>query len=222
MIPIFVISLLRSHDRRLAIEKQMAHLGLSFTFWDAVDGKQLSDADLANVDINLAEQLCGHSLSLGEVGCALSHIKLYEMMVSKKIEKAIILEDDIYLHMHFKNIIDVALQKMSSDIIFIHHGKAKKWPWTRKLPEGYRLASYCRPSKKSNRGIISTAGYILSLNGARKLLQHAYPVRMPADYLTGRLQWNKLSAAGVEPCCLDVGLFQSTIDDRNYGQHIEK
>ncbi|MBJ7592217.1 glycosyltransferase family 25 protein [Aeromonas veronii] len=222
MIPIFVISLLRSHDRRLAIEKQMAHLGLSFTFWDAVDGKQLSDADLANVDINFAEQLCGHSLSLGEVGCALSHIKLYEMMVSKKIEKAIILEDDIYLHMHFKSIIDVALQKMSSDIIFIHHGKAKKWPWTRKLPEGYRLASYCRPSKKSNRGIISTAGYILSLNGARKLLQHAYPVRMPADYLTGRLQWNKLSAAGVEPCCLDVGLFQSTIDDRNYGQHIEK
>lgn len=221
MIPVFVISLLRSHDRRSAIEKQMAHLGLSFTFWDAVDGKQLSDADLANVDINLAEQLCGHSLSLGEVGCALSHIKLYEMMVSKEIEKAIILEDDIYLHMHFKSIVDAALEKMTSDIIFIHHGKAKRWPWARQLAEGYRLSRYLRPSRKSSRGIISTAGYILTLAGACKLLKCAYPVRMPSDYLTGRLQLNKLNASGIEPCCLDVGLFDTTIDDRNYGQHIK-
>ncbi|WP_268011221.1 glycosyltransferase family 25 protein [Aeromonas veronii] len=221
MIPIFVISLLRSHERREAIEKQMARLGLSFTFFDAVDGKLLNDNDLSKVDLKLAKVFCGHSLSLGEVGCALSHIRLYEMMVKNNIDKAIILEDDIHLHMHFKNVVEGAIKKSSSDIIFIHHGKAKQWPWARKLPEGYRLSRYLRPSKKSNRGIISTAGYILNLAGARKLLKCAYPVRMPSDYLTGRLQLNALNASGIEPCCLDVGYFDTTIDDRNYGQHIK-
>lgn len=221
MIPIFVISLLRSHERRAAIQKQMAHLGLSFTFFDAVDGKLLDDNDLSKVDLKLAEVFCGHSLSLGEVGCALSHIRLYEMMVKNNISKAIVLEDDIHIHMHFKSVVEAALKISSSEIIFIHHGKAKQWPWARKLPEGYRLSRYLRPSKKSNRGIISTAGYILNLAGARKLLKCAYPVRMPSDYLTGRLQLNELNASGVEPCCLDVGLFDTTIDDRDYGQHIK-
>lgn len=222
MIPIFVISLTRSQERRAAVEKQMKRLGLSFLFWDAVDGKALGAEELAVVDFELAEKICGHALSLGEVGCALSHIRLYEMLVQQGIERAIILEDDIHLHMHFRRIVDQALVTNATDILFLHHGKAKRWPWIRSLPEGYRLAYYCRPSRRSTRGIISTAGYVLSLAGARKLLRLAYPVRMPADYLTGRLQLTGLSATGVEPCCLDVDQFATTIDDRAYGQHLER
>lgn len=221
MIPVFIISLTRSADRRAMIERQMSHLGVNFEFFDAVDGKSLPSDSLAKVDFNLARETCGHDLSLGEVGCAMSHINIYEMMVEKNIPRCVILEDDIYVHMHFKAIISEIINKNNSDIVFLHHGKAKHFPIYSSLPEGYRLAKYLTPSKSSQRGIISTGGYILTLAGAHKLLKIAYPIRMPADYLTGRLQWNKLSAAGIEPCCLDVGLFQSTIDDRNYGQHIE-
>lgn len=221
MIPVFIISLTRSADRRAMVERQMSHLGINFEFFDAVDGKSLPSDRLAKVDFNLARETCGHDLSLGEVGCAMSHINIYEVMVEREIPRCVILEDDIYVHMHFKAIVNEVTNKNSSDIVFLHHGKAKHFPIYSSLPEGYRLAKYLTPSKNSKRGIISTGGYILTLAGAHKLLKIAYPIRMPADYLTGRLQWNKLSAAGVEPCCLDVGLFQSTIDDRNYGQHIE-
>ncbi|MBA2796938.1 glycosyltransferase family 25 protein [Aeromonas veronii] len=221
MIPVFIISLTRSADRRAMVERQMSHLGINFEFFDAVDGKSLPSDRLAKVDFNLARETCGHDLSLGEVGCAMSHINIYEVMVERDIPRCVILEDDIYVHMHFKAIVNEVTNKNSSDIVFLHHGKAKYFPIYSSLPEGYRLAKYLTPSKNSKRGIISTGGYILTLAGAHKLLKIAYPIRMPADYLTGRLQWNKLSAAGVEPCCLDVGLFQSTIDDRNYGQHIE-
>ncbi|KAE9635040.1 glycosyltransferase family 25 protein [Aeromonas veronii] len=221
MIPVFIISLTRSADRRAMVERQMSHLGIDFEFFDAVDGKSLPSDRLAKVDFNLARETCGHDLSLGEVGCAMSHINIYEVMVERNIPRCVILEDDIYVHMHFKAIVNDVINKNSSDIVFLHHGKAKHLPIYSSLPEGYRLAKYLTPSKNSQRGIISTGGYILTLAGAHKLLKIAYPIRMPADYLTGRLQWNKLSAAGVEPCCLDVGLFQSTIDDRNYGQHIE-
>jgi glycosyl transferase family 25 len=133
----------------------------------------------------------------------------------------VILEDDVYLHMHCKAIIDTIVTCNQADIVFLHHGKAKRWPLLRQLPEGYRLARYMTPSKHSKRGVLSAAGYILTLTGAEKLLAKAYPLRMPADYLTGRLQLNGLAASGVEPCCLDVDLFTTTIDDRAYGHYLE-
>ncbi len=47
------------------------------------------------------------------------------------------------------------------------------------------------------------------------------PLRMPSDYLTGRLQLNGLTTSGVEPSCLDVDLFTTTIDDRAYGHYLK-
>lgn len=222
MIPIFVISLSRSQDRRIAVVSQMQRLGIEFTFWDAVDGKSLSQEELKYVDLLLAEKTCGHALSLGEVGCALSHIRLYEHMVKHGVDRAIVLEDDIHLHGPFKALVDKAISNSRADIIFLHHGKAKSWPLKPNLVEGYRLARYISPSKRSTRGVLSTAGYILTLGGARKLLSQAYPVRMPSDYLTGRLQLTGLTAAGIEPCCLDVDQFATTIDDRAYGHYLEQ
>ncbi|MDA1381262.1 hypothetical protein PCI56_19220 [Plesiomonas shigelloides subsp. oncorhynchi] len=58
----------------------------------------------------------------------------------------------------------------------------------------------------------------------QKLLNIAYPIRMPADYLTGYIQRNKLHAYGVEPCCVSITNVPSEIDSiskRNYGTHIE-
>jgi len=221
MIPVFVISLTRSQDRRAMVMKQMEHLGIGFEFFNAVDGRALTAVDLGKVDFSLAREYCGHDLSRAEVGCALSHIRLYELIVAQGIERCVILEDDVYLHMHFKAIIETIVTCNQADIVFLHHGKAKRWPLLRQLPEGYRLARYMTPSKHSKRGVLSAAGYILTLTGAEKLLAKAYPLRMPADYLTGRLQLNGLTASGVEPCCLDVDLFTTTIDDRAYGHYLE-
>lgn len=221
MIPVFVISLIRSQDRRAMVAQQMGHLGIGFEFVDAVDGKELNKLNLGRVDFTLAKEVCGHELSLGEIGCAMSHINLYEHIIANRVERCVILEDDIYLHMHFKAIVETIVSTCHSEIVFLHHGKAKRWPFASSLPGGYRLAKYLAPSRASKRGVLSTAGYILTLTGAEKLLAKAYPLRMPADYLTGRLQLNGLTASGVEPCCLDVDLFTTTIDDRAYGHYLE-
>ncbi|WP_421218146.1 glycosyltransferase family 25 protein [Aeromonas enteropelogenes] len=224
MIPIIILSLARSHERRAYMTKQMQHFGLEFSFFDAVDGRKLlhSRNEFDKVNIEKAREYCGHELSHGEMGCAISHIKIYEMMVEKELERAIILEDDVHLHMYFREVVTAACMNSNADILFLRHGKAKSWPWKKSLPEGYRLARYISPSHKSKRGIMSCAGYVLSLDGAKKLLQHAYPVRMPADYLTGRIQMNGLKAEGIEPCCLDVDWLPTTIEDRAYGHYLEK
>lgn len=208
MPPIFIISL-KNSPRREVIAQRLSALGLQFEFFDAVYGKTLPKEELAKVDYEFYPKNYNaqKTLTLGEIGCAMSHIKLYEHLVKNNIEQAIILEDDAIVSLYFADIFNDALRKISPnfDILFLDHGKAKIYPFPKNLVERYRLAKYIRPSKYSKRTIIRTTGYLLTLNGAKKLLKQAYPVRMPADFLTGLLQLNQLNAYGIEPSCIFGG-----------------
>ncbi|AAP96480.1 beta-1,4-galactosyltransferase [[Haemophilus] ducreyi] len=206
--PIFIISL-KDSPRKNIIAERLNALGLSFNFFDAIYGKELSKKQLSeiNYDFYIQKFNARKRLTLGEIGCAISHIKLYEYIVKNNINEAIILEDDAIVSIYFKDIICDALKKISCkyEILFLDHGKAKIFPFTRSLVERYRLAKYISPSKKSKRIIIRTTAYIITLNGARKLLNYAYPIRMPSDYLTGTLQLTGINAYGIEPPCVFGG-----------------
>lgn len=211
---IFVISL-KNSPRREVITRHLSSLGLKFEFFDAVYGKELPESELAKVDYEFYPKNyhAKKGLTLGEIGCAMSHIKLYEHILENNIQEAIIFEDDVFLNFHFKSIINTALEKVSKnkEIIFLYHGKAKIFPFTKSLPERYKLAKYLTPSKNSKRTIISTAAYYLTNQGAKKLLKQAYPIRMPADFLTGQIQLTRINAYGIEPCCVFTGM-DSEID----------
>ncbi|MFZ7157168.1 glycosyltransferase family 25 protein [Avibacterium avium] len=208
---------LKSSPRRELIAKHLHSLGLNFEFFDAVYGKSLSQDELDKVDFDFYPNFSNikKDLTLGEIGCAMSHIKLYEYMVLNNINSAVILEDDAIVPHNFEKLLLSALCKMpkKGDILFLFHGKAKVFPFMRNLPDRYRLARYRTPSRKSKRAIIGGVGYILTINGARKLLNIAYPVRMPADFLTGLLQNSGLIAYGIEPSCIFTGLSHSEIDE---------
>lgn len=212
--PIFVISL-RNSPRRQTISRHLSSLGLDFEFFDAVYGKALSTEELSQIDYEfyVKNYNAKKPLTLGEIGCAMSHIKLYKHIIENNIQEAIIFEDDVFLNFHFKEILKETLKKVPSkkEIIFLYHGKAKIFPFTKSLPERYRLARYLTPSKNSKRTIISTAAYLITYLGAKKLLNTAYPIRMPADYLTGSLQLTGIKAYGIEPCCVFTGM-ESEID----------
>ena len=59
--------------------------------------------------------------------------------------------------------------------------------------------------KNSRRCIIYATAYLITLSGAKKLLNYAYPIRMPADYLTGLIQKTYIRAYGVELPCVFRG-----------------
>lgn len=226
MVHVFVVSMLRSTERRQHVINLLGSLGIKFSFFDAVDGFELSEDDrlklAGNDDI---KSYCGHELSPGEIGCALSHIKLYEHIIKRRLERSVILEDDFIADHGLPHLLNSIEEKAPerAELIFLYHGKAKSYPLKRRLVNGYKLARYRYPSKNSHRKIISTVGYMLSLSGAKKLLAQAYPVRMPSDYLTGTIQLSRINSYGVEPCCIDHddNVFETTIEDRNYGRHIE-
>lgn len=206
--PIFIISL-KNSPRREFISKRLSDLGLDFQFVDAVYGKELSKEQLDTIDFEFYPQkyAARKPLTLGEIGCAMSHINLYQYLVDNNIENAIILEDDAIVSLYFKEIVLDALKKLPkrAEILFFDHGKAKIFPITRNLVERYRLARYLTPSKNSKRTIIRTTAYLITLAGAKKLLNFAYPVRMPSDFLTGSLQLTHINAYGIEPACVFGG-----------------
>lgn len=217
---VLIISLQRATQRREHVLKQMQEINIPFEFFDAVDGRELTETQKSLADLSLAEELLGHTLVPGEIGCALSHIGIYEKMVQENMKSCIILEDDILFDPQFKAILK-KIETLQNDweLIYLLHGKAKTWPLKRTLAPGFKLARYGFPSKNSKRTIIYTVGYMLTLEGAKKLLKVAYPIRMPSDYLLGRIQKTRLKTYGVEPSCMQTDIFQTTIQDRDYGPH---
>lgn len=218
---IFVISLERNKERQNIISNRMNQLGLDFEFFFGVDGSTLSEEELSLVDQEFCKNNFGHSMNKSEIGCAMSHIRIYEKIVSENISHALILEDDAYLLSCVPEILASVMKKPSFEMLYLFHGKAKRWPLWHKLPHDYRLVHYRSPSSTSKRCIIGAVAYALSLNGAKKILDVAYPIRMPADYLTGLIQKNSLKTFGIEPNCVDTGHLDTTIPGRDYGSHIE-
>lgn len=206
--PIFIISL-KNSPRRDIISKRLAGLGLQFEFFDATYGKTLDENTLGQVDYQYYQNFDNKRLTLGEIGCALSHINVYEHIKKHNISQAIILEDDAIVSTHFKAILQSCLTKLPAryEILFFDHGKAKSYPLIKKsLPEGYKLVRYRYPSANSRRSIMKATAYMITLAGVEKLLNYAYPLRMPADFLTGFIQKTHIHAYGVEPSCVFEGL----------------
>ena len=100
-VKIFVINLKRSKDRRILIKKELDRLGMPFSFFNAIDGRLIKPSyqkemmklrfeAYRNIE-NLKSKI---TVSHGQVGCALSHIKIYSHIVKKRIPLTLVLEDD--------------------------------------------------------------------------------------------------------------------------------
>ena len=129
-IPVLIISLSHASKRRKFIREQMAKLKIDYKFFDAVDGDKLSNAYISKFKIKEGEQHMGSPLSKGELGCAFSHLQVYEKMLAENIEKLIVLEDDAQLNDDFAALIngldDTSVQWDLVYIGYLH--------WTRSAP----------------------------------------------------------------------------------------
>ena len=210
---IFVISLTRSSDRRAAIQKRFTQLGIRYRFFDAVDGNQLTVQDWERVCLERAKAEYGKYVSKAEIGCALSHLRIYEKCLAENIDNVLILEDDIIVPDNFPELLATLFAKKNHqcEMALIFHGKCKSSWFYRTLSDKHKLKKLKAPSANSKRVVTGTAGYWINRSGMQKLLNMGYPVRMPADYLTGLIQKNRLNCYVVEPNLVQTGGFASTI-----------
>jgi len=93
---IFVVNLKKDREKKEFIIALCKKYGLQIEFIDAVDGRNLSRANILDVySKEEAIKNIGRELSSGEIGCALSHKKIYKKMLDENINQALILEDDV-------------------------------------------------------------------------------------------------------------------------------
>ena len=139
--PIYVINLKRNPERRLHIQRQLDALGLGYEFID-VDDIDKHELESASYRIRIAQSLgIDESLlenkyiaivdhakterdknwendNLGSLAIALSHIKIYDLMVKNIIDWACILEDDATLLPTFPEVLRIAPQ-LEWDILLL-------------------------------------------------------------------------------------------------------
>ena len=179
--PIYVICMEREIDRKTEIEKHLSKLGIQFDFFNAVDGHLLTQEQLKRYSEERSINHAGRPLAKGEIGCYLSHTGIWQTMVDSNIEKAFIIESDAVLSEEtIESVAALYSSETRWELAMLFYRECYPSIWGKR-----RLTKRSSLVKFSNKSSCTTA-YTVTLKGAKKLLENAYPAYMPVDdYMTG-------------------------------------
>ncbi len=220
--PVFIINLPQSTDRKAFMKAQCDSIGISPIFIDAVNGKNLSDSDVSQYcNQKKAKQLFGRELLLGEIGCALSHKKIYQKIVDGNIAYAIIFEDDAVIKEGLNDIIKLILASdINWELVLLGHNKGLS-----KRKEVNSLKSYWGSIQLNEKFILGRVakgglgafGYMVSNNGAKKLLDYINleKIIFPIDKATSNSK--VINIIGLFPSAVTVDpKFESEIENNSF------
>ena len=196
---IFVINLDERADKFKNAEDQILAQNLVCERVSAVRGSNLSQKEVdAAYDSKLNKQRYLKALSLGEIGCYLSHISAWQKIVDEKLDYAIILEDDCKLEASFKEITNIIPMLKDWDYMKLTGPRGGRKIQERQLvTQGFELTHF-------NKVPTSASGQVVSLNGAKKLLANSTPFYRPVD-VDIQQYWEKgIDVIGIEPKLTDT------------------
>lgn len=94
MPPAFVINLDRSPDRLTAVRARFSAVGIELVRFSGIDAASTPDLAAGSVDQERFDAFMRRAAQPGEVGCALSHLALWETLADGDAEMLLVLEDD--------------------------------------------------------------------------------------------------------------------------------
>ena len=93
-IPVYLINLAWASERRERMEAHLKDVNLSYELVTATDGNFLNEYDNLRYSMNKNSPYLSRLLTTGERGCSISHRNVYEMILQRNQDYALILEDD--------------------------------------------------------------------------------------------------------------------------------
>lgn len=196
----FVINLDKDVSRRVAISEQLESLGIRYSIFPAVYGKDLKPEELANsYDRERAIQE-SHDLTLGEIGCSLSHWGVYQKMVDNNINHALVVEDDALLSKQVLEVLPMLEDRYSNDsptVVLLNYIEKFQRLNAKKLGNHHVLVD-------TYGGIPNAHGYFITLAAAKNLAAGLHPIWLVAD------QWEKFREAkfiqlkAIVPYCISL------------------
>lgn len=173
---------------------------ISFTLVEAVNGLSFTKEYIQRLiqdGILLPDgedkHVIGRNLSVGNVGCVLSHICVALKILDQEEKYAVVLEDDIELLPEFVEKIvsllsDCEEQNIEFDMIRLHVME----PQRQFLPPGFQGLMPIPP------GFWGTGAYILQKNSAKKLLESLHPIISTVDIQLSYSQLKQYIIIGTE------------------------
>lgn len=166
VIPIYVINLARSPERRAWMEAELARAGIEGIFVRAVDGRRFGER-------------CARDarpvLSKAEAALILSHRKAWRAFLASAADHAVVLEDDVHLGRDFRATLALDWSRWDFDAVKLETLLHKAWHSRRGEPAGARRLHRLGAEH------LGAAAYLLSRSGARKLLAATRPLAEQVD-----------------------------------------
>lgn len=175
----FVINLRTNPERRAFMEEQLGRLGIEHEFLDAFAGSEYF-SDPRWHDPERSRREISRELRPGEVGCALSHAFAYKLMAERGLPWAFVLEDDALLHDDVPAVLKALEEGVleQGDLVFLERCDYVFPGSSRRLYGKYRIA---RPVFVKIGSVAQAAGYVVTLEAARRMMGANVPVHVPAD-----------------------------------------
>lgn len=211
--PIYVINMDSSIERWTATHARLQEIGLAAERFPATVGKLLSEQELKEwYDSERNAKQHHRPQTLGEIGCYISHYRVWQKVVDEELPFCVVLEDDLTISPDLKSIIATLEQLHKWDLIKL--ADERNYPFLDSLPlnDKLTLGNYLKVPN-------NCMGYALSLDGAKKLLARK-PFFRPVDVDMQFHSELQLQLMGIKPYSIGENKsFQSDISNINNGKH---
>jgi len=217
-ISVFVINLERDQARRTHMENMLTKCQINAEFISAVDGKTLSFEERQAYDEEKAMRVYGVAMLDNELGCYLSHYRIFERMVNEKLPYGLIFEDDIEISPTLPSIVNTLVEDSNPIwlVVRLHTMRPKivaatsnkfKGKIIKTLPHGELI--------RLNTHTLGAGAYLISQAGAKRMLEYGRKIFMPIDQTIDRFWENGITPYIVRPFpARQLAEFDSRIGDR--------
>lgn len=194
-------------ERRQSISSQLNKKGISFNFFDAVNGDKLNSLP-SNYARAKRLDYFGSELTRGEIGCLLSHREIWKF-ADMSNSSVLILEDDIVIQDAFVQAVTYTLESVHPWDLFRLWGNPKSQTpiliWEKN--ERFNTVEFLEDPD-------GAVAYVITPEGSRKLLRYTEKFYRPVDNLIEERFDNKIKVLSIYPFSLSTNHFASTIGER--------
>jgi len=173
VIPVYVINLARSPERRAWMEGELGREGVAGIFVRAVDGRRFG----ARCDDAAKANPARRQLSRAEAALTLSHRKVWRRFLASGARHAAIFEDDIHLGKNIRQILDLDWTRWEFDAVKLETLFHVVWLERRGRPAGERTLHRLGAEH------LASAAYLISRAGAKKMLAATRDFSKPLDHI---------------------------------------
>jgi glycosyl transferase family 25 len=202
----YVISLRRSVDRRQNICRQLESAQIEFEIFDAIDAGECGFLHSEKRNEDKSIKRFGYKLLDSEVACFSSHYEVWKRCVESN-EPILVIEDNVTLNKNFFNSYkQLGNYARSHEFVKLFSAfTPKRTELVEKLSDGSALVRHFPRTD-------GTKGYVISPQGAEKLVKGAKEFIEPVDNYMGKAYKHHVQCVCIEPELIEVDeKFASTI-----------